>query len=145
VNTTAWFTQKHLAVDPQKGIRAEVQVPAEATWFDGHFAGDPILPGVAQIALVTELLKRALKRPVSPQRVSRVRFKKMIRPHDTIAVQITSKGADDLTYGFNLSIDRERVCSGTLVLAERDEREKKRTLGEFKNIGKGVNEHVGAS
>jgi 3-hydroxyacyl-[acyl-carrier-protein] dehydratase len=113
----AWFTQNSFSADPETGIRAEIQVPADAIWFDGHFPGEPILPGVAQIALVMALLKRALGRPVAAQSVSRVRFKKMIRPADTIMVHIAPKGEGELTYGFSLANGLERVCSGSLTLA----------------------------
>ena len=37
---------------------AHAVVPAEAIWFQGHFPGLPILPGVAMLALVEDVLSR---------------------------------------------------------------------------------------
>lgn len=115
-----WFSRKSFSSDPRQGIRAEIQVPGEAILFDGHFPDEPILPGVAQIALVMDLLAAALERPVTPQGISRVRFKKIIRPEETITVNISPKGGDESTYGFTLANGMDKVCSGTVTLADNN-------------------------
>lgn len=117
MNTKAWFSCKNFSSDPVQGIKAEIQVPADVTWFDGHFPGEPILPGVAQIALVIQLLKTALKKPVAPQSISRVRFKKVIRPEETIAVHITPKDDEQAVFAFSLTNGTEKVCGGSLTMA----------------------------
>jgi 3-hydroxymyristoyl/3-hydroxydecanoyl-(acyl carrier protein) dehydratase len=112
-----WYTIKKFSIDSDRAITAEAQVPADCVWFDGHFPNMPILPGVAQLMLVTDLLNRALKRPVAVQSISRVRFKQMIRPDDTIAVSLSPTQKDAATYGFRLSNGLELVCSGTITIA----------------------------
>lgn len=104
-------------MDADRSIRAQVQVPADCAWFDGHFPNMPILPGVAQLALVTDLLNRALKRSVITRSVSRVRFKQMIRPDDTIAVRLSPMDKDAATYGFRMFNGLELVCSGVITIA----------------------------
>jgi 3-hydroxyacyl-[acyl-carrier-protein] dehydratase len=104
-------------------ISAEIQVPAESPWFDGHFPGEPILPGVAQLALVIDLLEEALGTPVSVTEVSRVRFKRTIAPSETVTVHITPKG-DDLSFGFHIESGAEPVCNGNIRIAGRAAGEK---------------------
>ena len=112
-----WYTIKNFSMDSDRTITAEVQVPTDCVWFDGHFPNMPILPGIAQLTLVVDLLKRALKRPVVIQSVSRVRFKQMIRPDDTIAVSLSPTDKDAATYGFRLFNGSELVCSGAITIA----------------------------
>lgn len=112
-----WYTIKNFAIDSDRAITAQVQVPAGCVWFDGHFPNLPILPGVAQLTLVADLLNRALERSVVIRSVSRIRFKQMIRPDDTIAVSLSPTQKDAATYGFRLSNGSELVCSGTMTIA----------------------------
>lgn len=112
-----WYTLKNLSMDSDRAITAEAQVPADCVWFDGHFPNMQILPGVAQLTLVADLLNRALERSVVIRSVSRVRFKQMIRPADTITVSLSPKQKDAATYGFRLSNGSELVCSGAITIA----------------------------
>ena len=112
-----WYTLKNFSVASDRAITAKVQMPADCVWFDGHFPNMPILPGVAQLTLVADLLNRAMKRSVVIRSISRVRFKQMIRPNDTIAVSLSPTQKDAATYGFRLSNGPELVCSGTITIA----------------------------
>ena len=99
-------------------ITAQVTVPAGSTWFDGHFPGTPILPGIAQLAVVVQILCEVLEKPVSATDVSRVRFKQAILPDESVEVQITPRGDDALDFGFRLLKASELACSGFLKLVE---------------------------
>ena len=101
-------------------ITARVAVPADSVWFDGHFPDGALLPGVAQLAAVVEILGAALEKPVCVTDVSRVRFKMAIRPGDPIDVQITPKGNHTPSWGFRLLKGPELACSGFLSLAENN-------------------------
>jgi uridine phosphorylase len=87
-------------------------------WFDGHFPKKPILPGVAQLTLVADILHRALGTPVVVEQVSRVRFKQMIQPDEVIAISLSPTNSDAAAYGFRLANSAELICSGTLKMAE---------------------------
>ncbi len=99
-------------------ITACVRVPADAIWFDGHFPDAAILPGVAQIAMIVEILCTALNKPVDVADVSRVRFKLAIKPGDRIDVAVTPKEKNTSSWGFRLLKGSEVACSGFLRLAE---------------------------
>jgi 3-hydroxyacyl-[acyl-carrier-protein] dehydratase len=98
-------------------ITARVRVPADSVWFDGHFPGAALLPGVAQLAIVTAVLEEALGTRVRVTEVSRVRFKLAIMPAQTMEVQITSKESDPWTYRFRLLKGQDLACSGFLKVA----------------------------
>jgi 3-hydroxymyristoyl/3-hydroxydecanoyl-(acyl carrier protein) dehydratase len=99
-------------------ITARVKVPAGSVWFDGHFPGQAILPGVAQLAMVVQILGQALKKTVYAADVSRVRFKQVILPAESIEVHITPKGNETTAYGFRLLKGEALACSGFLKLSD---------------------------
>lgn len=113
-----WYTLKNLSINSDRTITAEAQVAADCVWFDGHFPQKPILPGVAQLTLVADILHRALGRPVVVEQVSRVRFKQMIQPDEVIAISLSPTNTDAAAYGFRLANGAELICSGTLKMAE---------------------------
>jgi 3-hydroxyacyl-[acyl-carrier-protein] dehydratase len=91
----------------------QVKVPLDSIWFDGHFPNDPILPGVAQLALVLDLLKETIGQPISATEVSRVRFKQAIRPDEEITIEVSPK-AEPLSFGFRILSGTEQACSGNV-------------------------------
>ena len=98
-------------------ISARVRVPAGSSWFDGHFPGFAVLPGVAQLAIVAGVLEEALESRVRVTDMSRVRFKTAVLPDQVLEVRLTPKESDPLTYGFRLLKEQELVCSGWLTVA----------------------------
>ena len=98
-------------------ITAHIEAAAESVWFDGHFPDQAILPGVAQVAAVVQILGHALNKKVYASEVSRVRFKQAIMPAERIEVQITSKKNDIKSYGFRLLNGDELACSGFLKIS----------------------------
>lgn len=93
-----------------------MHVPEDASWFDGHFPGWPVLPGIAQLGMVYELVRHALNGPVRVVEVSRVRFKQMIAPDDRLTVVAESR-AGDSRYAFRITRSDEVVCTGTMTVA----------------------------
>lgn len=99
-------------------ITASIEVPSDSVWFDGHFPGAALLPGVAQIAMVVEILCKALGKPVSVTDVSRVRFKLAIKPGQRVDVEVTPRENNTPSWGFRLLKGSEVACSGFLRLAK---------------------------
>ncbi len=96
-------------------LSAEIHVPANASWFDGHFPDWPVLPGIAQLDMVYELIRHALDGPVRVVEVSRVRFKQRIAPDDRLNV-MTELRQGNGRYAFRITRDDEVVCTGTMTL-----------------------------
>ena len=97
-------------------LSAEVHVPTDSAWFDGHFPGNPVLPGIAQLGMVLDLIGTALEKPVCVKEVSRVRFKQMILPGDRVVVTAQPKPAKEGLFAFRVMKDDELVCSGNMTV-----------------------------
>ncbi|HEY6000632.1 MAG TPA: hypothetical protein VI078_15200 [bacterium] len=94
----------------------DVWVPADSPWFDGHFPGQPVLPGIAQLAMVADLIQSALGLPARVAEVSRVRFKQMILPGEQLQVSAEPRPGRDGAYAFRITRGETPVCSGTMVV-----------------------------
>ncbi len=92
------------------------RVAAGSPWFRGHFPDDPILPGIAQIDMVLSLLTRHLDRPVRLAALTRIKFKKIVRPGETLDIE-ASAGNKENVYTFRILRDGEEVCIGMITLA----------------------------
>lgn len=55
--------------------------------FEGHFPGDPMLPGIAQIMAV--VLTARPREDAKLLRIGRTKFMSMVRPGDTMRVRAT--------------------------------------------------------
>lgn len=115
--TTNFVDNGSKADDADGIITAQVQVPADSVWFDGHFPEIAVLPGVAQLAVIVDILSEVLQKKVRPVEVSRVRFKLAIMPAETVTVQIMPNKNASLAYGFRLSKGQELACSGFIKVA----------------------------
>jgi len=88
--------------------------PADAFWFEGHFPGDPVLPGIGQLGIVVAVLKKSLGSEVSVSGLSRVKFKRLVRPGEMLDISITpGKTAD--SYTFNISTGKDEPVSSGMI------------------------------
>ncbi len=54
-----WYVLKELTQSDKNEITADIHVPPDSPWFCGHFPGEPILPGVAQLGMVIDAIRQA--------------------------------------------------------------------------------------
>jgi 3-hydroxyacyl-[acyl-carrier-protein] dehydratase len=102
-------------------ILAGARFPGDSAWFSGHFPGNPIVPGVALIALVAEAViewERREGRTLTITGVRRVRFRLPVRPEDEVTLEATRMpGRSGAAYSFTVSLAGEAACSGLLTAA----------------------------
>jgi 3-hydroxyacyl-[acyl-carrier-protein] dehydratase len=97
-------------------ITASARVPGDSVWYAGHFPGNPILPGIAVLALVKEAiqtLEQKEKRQVLITGIGRVRFRLPVKPDDWMTLKISRESKQDrLTYEFSVCLAEELACTG---------------------------------
>jgi 3-hydroxyacyl-[acyl-carrier-protein] dehydratase len=120
-----WHSIKNLQDNGQKIISAEVTLEPESCWFDGHFPGFPILPGIAQLAIVSDMLKADAKnkgKTISISEIRKVRFRQFVRPDDTVEVVSKPDDSDPDTVKFRVLVKGQIACNGEMTTAQRDDK-----------------------
>lgn len=79
-----------MPVEMSPGVwEASFTFDADFSGFDGHFPGDPMLPGIAQIMAVAFTASQG--RALRITRVGRSKFMRMVRPGETMRVRAVLK------------------------------------------------------
>jgi len=114
-----WHEFTYLKQSDSKEITADIRVPPDSPWFCGHFPGEPILPGVAQLGMVFEAINQFGDRNLTISTISRVRFKQMIRPNEQLRIIATPQRDQTESYVFRIMVEKEMVCSGVMTVVRR--------------------------
>lgn len=78
--------------EPSGAVSVDVTVPHDLRYFEGHFPGDPIVPGVAQLTAIAEAQARRAFPALGPSAgVKRLKFMEALRPGDTLRLELTPK------------------------------------------------------
>jgi 3-hydroxyacyl-[acyl-carrier-protein] dehydratase len=109
-----WYKLNHLEKSDSGQIVAEIQAPPDSPWFSGHFPGQPILPGIAQLGMVFDAICHFGSQNMKISHISRVRFKQMIRPNDSLRIIVMPQKDHAESYSFRIMIDKELACSGLM-------------------------------
>jgi 3-hydroxyacyl-[acyl-carrier-protein] dehydratase len=94
-------------------VNANISVPYSAAFFEGHFPGQPILPGVAQLVLLLETLARETRYPVPLRRIVHVRLRQLVLPGDCL--ELAARELDGGRLRFDLKRAAVMVANGELV------------------------------
>jgi len=110
-----WLT----APEARDRITAVARFPADSAWFSGHFPENPILPGVALIALVARTVigrESRAGRFLAIAGVRRVRFRLPVKPGDEVTLSATeAPGPRGPSFAFSIQLAGEQACSGVLA------------------------------
>jgi predicted hotdog family 3-hydroxylacyl-ACP dehydratase len=110
----------------EDGWLAEVEVAEEASWFDGHFPGEPILPAVGQVDLVARLAARIAEREGGLlagrflAALDTLRLSSPVRPGDRLAVRLLAPDERGAARFHLARPDGARVSDGTASWAPDD-------------------------
>lgn len=113
-----WYSLLACEKNDHDEIMARVTVAADSPWFSGHFPDNPILPGIAQLHMVAEVVAFSRQEPLYIDRLNRVKFKKPVRPGETVAIHVAAPESGN-RYSFRITQDHQDVCSGTMSLADK--------------------------
>ena len=100
-------------------LLAQVRVSGNSPWFSGHFPGNPILPGIAQLKMVVDAIAAFRKQNLCIQGLNRIKFKDIVRPGEVLSIQVFAADASD-QYAFRITSRDKEVCSGMVRLAVKN-------------------------
>lgn len=98
-------------------ITASVTTDGSSPWFSGHFPDNPILPGIAQLKMVADLIATSGAGNLSMSGLGRIKFRKIVRPGDLLDIKIICGDKKD-QYNFKITCGDDDVCSGWMFFAE---------------------------
>ena len=75
----------------RSGVEYELRVARNLKWFDGHFPGNPILPGIIQIHWAIHFGGSMGFKPGGFKGIQRVKFKEIVRPDTILLLHLKSK------------------------------------------------------
>ena len=118
----SWYSLSNLQGNPDNIISANAFFPADSPWFSGHFPGDPIVPGVAQLSIIFDVIKKCYDKEKNATIVSikKTRFKYLVKPEELINILITPDKKSANTYSFQITAGDKTTCSGIITLKEID-------------------------
>jgi 3-hydroxymyristoyl/3-hydroxydecanoyl-(acyl carrier protein) dehydratase len=94
-----------------------VRIPAASPLFTGHFPDHPILPGVAQLALVTRALHDWRGPGTALAGVRSLKLRQPVGPGDTLAVRLSPR-TEDGSVPFVIDKEGATVSRGTVLTRE---------------------------
>ena len=93
----------------EESINATLQLNAAHRIFDGHFPGQPVVPGVCMVQMIKEILEKKIDKKTRLIKSDHAKFLAMIDPrvHSIInaAIKYNSPNTDELHVTASLFID----------------------------------------
>ena len=94
----------------------ELDITKDLVWFQGHFPGFPVLPGVVQLHWAAELSQENFGFETGPREVTNLKFKSIIVP--PVAVELTLKQTGPAHARFTYKGQGQEYSQGKLVFSE---------------------------
>lgn len=117
----SWYNISHRSDVSDGMVLTEAYAESSSPWFSGHFPGEPILPGIAILSMVKDVLRHSAAKKGHRIRVShirRVRFKLPVRPNQMLKILLTFSRQDEgLSCHFKVESKENIVCTG-IILAQ---------------------------
>ncbi|KAB7895549.1 hydroxymyristoyl-ACP dehydratase [Serratia sp. Leaf50] len=97
------------------GVTLELMLPAELFWFQGHFPGQPILPGVTQLHWVMEYARQELALAGEFAGFDVLKFQQPLLPEQRVTLTLHWL-AEKNKLTFNYQVGDRQASSGKINL-----------------------------
>ncbi len=113
-----WYSLVAVEKSAAGVVTARVRIHEDGPWFAGHFPGNPVLPGIAQLKIVADVIGSLRHEDLELAGLSRVKFRRIVRPGASLELHAEAARGED-RYIFRITGPEGDVCSGTMILAEK--------------------------
>lgn len=86
--------------DIEHGIRLIVHVPADLSYFPGHFPAHPVLPGVVQLRWIEDLARQYALIDGEFRSLEKLKFMRIISRDYTVTLELTVPETNVLQFQF---------------------------------------------
>ena len=104
-------------------IRARFVLSEEFVGLQGHFPGNPVLPGIALVRLVLALLERVRQEPVELLEIVRVKYLKVVVPGAVLELELELQQVDSGRVKARITEAGTRVAEMQLRVRRAEQRE----------------------
>jgi len=121
----SWLLPLAIEVLAEDVIAATASIDPGWPWFQGHFPGNPVLPGVALLALAQAVLQQGTGREdLAFTGLRKVRFKGLVRPGDTLRFHLRREpalelGGEEFRVQLQAHSGRQEILVGQLLVRSR--------------------------
>lgn len=117
--TEQWHFISHDRALSDNRTLIQATAPNGSPWYSGHFPGNPILPGLAILAMVKEAIlgeESVRGTEIRVVGLRRVRFRFPVKPDDRLILSFSrSRQEEKISYSFQVFLDTKPVCSGIMA------------------------------
>lgn len=103
--------RKHVS-EPTEPVLYSIELPQKHAYFDGHFDGFPVFPGVAQLELVIKAIALEVNKNVRVCGIKKAKFLKFVPPGANLILSLKLSLGHEASY--ELRLDAECVSKGVL-------------------------------
>jgi len=100
-------------------VKTTIAVASGGAYFEGHFPGRPILPGVVELLLILEALSRDSGRPVALRGIAFARLRQLVLPGHRLDLVTREPGHGHVR--FDLTREGVPVANGELLLGRAEQ------------------------
>ena len=106
-----------LEIESGESLVGLKSVSANESYFNGHFPGNPVMPGVLIIQTCVEAIQvlNGVKWHGKLSQIKKARFRKMVKPGDQLEIRISKK--DSEVYQAKAMLNSEVACSVELLFS----------------------------
>jgi len=117
-----WLPLENTRTTPEGRWESTIRFESSSKWFSGHFDEFPLVPGVALLALATEMVERQGReqgRCFVVSGFSKVRFKRLVLPDEELHISMAAMPSGlEATLDFHITCRGETVAQGLLKAGE---------------------------
>jgi 3-hydroxymyristoyl/3-hydroxydecanoyl-(acyl carrier protein) dehydratase len=120
----SWLPISEPCLNRTGRVEARVLLTPDSPWFEGHFPGQPIFPGVAMLGLVAEVVRqhgRTMGRNLTISGFNRVRFKALAFPGQELDLSVAVMPAGgEAKLPFDINRQGLLISQGVILVQEPD-------------------------